>query len=68
MATTWGGGTVLTFLQTLLTQAQETPMDVGEPGDSQDKEPGPSRVHTIRERYSGTYRRARIDSNIIQQK
>jgi len=43
------GEALLTVLQTLLTQAQETPMDVNQPDDSQDKEPGPSRVHTIRE-------------------
>lgn len=43
------GETMLMLLQTLLTQAQETPMDVDQPDDSQNKEPGPSRVHTVRE-------------------
>ena len=43
-----------------------TPIDVDQPDDSQGKEPGPSRVHTIRERYLETYRRAQIDANTTE--
>ena len=35
--------------QTLLTQTQKTSADANQSGSSQDKEPGSSRVHNIRE-------------------
>ena len=43
-------------------------MDVDQPDDSQDKEPGPSKVRTTRKRCFETYRRAWTDVTVLQQR
>ncbi|KAF9652282.1 DNA binding protein [Thelephora ganbajun] len=52
--------------QTLLTQGQRSPMDVDQPGGSQDKEPGPSRVHTVQITSASTSKKKVAPKNLIR--